>query len=576
MLVGYLGYEPTSLEKYWINLNRSSMSKPTNFYVDHKRFLDTLKIYKRELKVARKAGTRLPQVPEYIGEYFDLIAKNLAHKNQYNGYSYKDEMISDGVENCIPGYARVTTEDGMKTMKEIVDMKYSGRVLSMNKKGIPEWNRVTHHWAKTNTGTNKKPWVMVNTKSPKPKLICTPEHKCMVVRNPLRPVMEYVEAKDSIGTWVVREFRPNHKRAEALSYGDTSTAFLVGTLLGDGYINKEGQCLITHGDTQLEYINTKQKVFGGTTFTAISMTGFGKGKRFHRLVVPPNAQTKMLRKLLYPENGPKIVGDILDYVDEKALAFWYMDDGCKALNAQRNPFVQLSTQGFTKEENLKIAEWFDVRWGIKASVIKLVDSVSRPDSYIIRIGLEGSRKFWGLVGPYIIPCMKYKVPEDVETGNYRFGSDFCEYALSEILGIVPIHENTRSKLYDIEVENNHNFFVNNTLVSNCLRYFENYDVRKSKTKNPFSYFTTIVVYAFWRRIATEHKQQYTKYKLFAAAGAFDITQEDFSELPDELKSEIIQNLSVYDNMNDFIAKYEEKQSRKKSRSKKVKNVDKAA
>ncbi len=47
-------------------------------------------------------------------------------------------------------------------------------------------------------------------------------------------------------------------------------------------------------------------------------------------------------------------------------------------------------------------------------------------------------------------------------------------------------------------------------VENCLRYLHNFD--PEKTKNPFSYFTTIIWYAFLRRIDAEKKQTYIKYK----------------------------------------------------------------
>ena len=47
-------------------------------------------------------------------------------------------------------------------------------------------------------------------------------------------------------------------------------------------------------------------------------------------------------------------------------------------------------------------------------------------------------------------------------------------------------------------------------IENCLKYIDNFDPEKSK--NPFAYFTTIIYYAFLRRIATEKKEQYIKYK----------------------------------------------------------------
>ena len=48
-------------------------------------------------------------------------------------------------------------------------------------------------------------------------------------------------------------------------------------------------------------------------------------------------------------------------------------------------------------------------------------------------------------------------------------------------------------------------------IENCLMYAHNFDPEKSK--NPFSYFTQIIYYAFLRRIEKEKKQNYIKYKM---------------------------------------------------------------
>jgi len=48
-------------------------------------------------------------------------------------------------------------------------------------------------------------------------------------------------------------------------------------------------------------------------------------------------------------------------------------------------------------------------------------------------------------------------------------------------------------------------------VENCLMYAHNFNPEKSK--NPFSYFTQIIYFAFLRRIEKEKKQMYIKYKL---------------------------------------------------------------
>jgi hypothetical protein len=70
-------------------------------YVNNPDLLAALIAYKELCKEAEDAGEKNPQVPEYIGKCILLIATRLATKPNFSGYSYKEEMISDGIENCL-------------------------------------------------------------------------------------------------------------------------------------------------------------------------------------------------------------------------------------------------------------------------------------------------------------------------------------------------------------------------------------------------------------------------------------------------------------------------------------------
>jgi hypothetical protein len=70
-------------------------------YVDNKDFLEALKEYKLKCKEAEEAGLRKPRLNNYIGECILLIATRVSYRPNFINYSYRDEMISDGIENCI-------------------------------------------------------------------------------------------------------------------------------------------------------------------------------------------------------------------------------------------------------------------------------------------------------------------------------------------------------------------------------------------------------------------------------------------------------------------------------------------
>jgi len=80
---------------------KTPAKKRVKHYVNNADFLAGLIEYKRLCDVADKAKEIQPQVPNYIGECFLKIAEHLSHKPNFASYSFRDEMIADGIENCM-------------------------------------------------------------------------------------------------------------------------------------------------------------------------------------------------------------------------------------------------------------------------------------------------------------------------------------------------------------------------------------------------------------------------------------------------------------------------------------------
>jgi hypothetical protein len=75
--------------------------KKKEHYVNNKDFLDALMVYRKEVKVAKEEGRDKPRVPNYIGECFLKIATHLSYRPNFVNYMFKDDMICDGIENCL-------------------------------------------------------------------------------------------------------------------------------------------------------------------------------------------------------------------------------------------------------------------------------------------------------------------------------------------------------------------------------------------------------------------------------------------------------------------------------------------
>ena len=70
-------------------------------YVDNKVFLQAMKEWKEQCEEAEQTGEEKPRVSNYIGECFLKIANGLSHKPNFMNYTFKDDMVSDGIENCL-------------------------------------------------------------------------------------------------------------------------------------------------------------------------------------------------------------------------------------------------------------------------------------------------------------------------------------------------------------------------------------------------------------------------------------------------------------------------------------------
>jgi len=73
----------------------------TNHYVNNEQFLQEMVAYKNLVKAAVSNTTERPRVPEYIGSCLFKIATHLARKPNFANYTFKEDMVSDGVENCL-------------------------------------------------------------------------------------------------------------------------------------------------------------------------------------------------------------------------------------------------------------------------------------------------------------------------------------------------------------------------------------------------------------------------------------------------------------------------------------------
>ena len=187
------------------------------------------------------------------------------------------------------------------------------------------------------------------------------------------------------------------REARKISFSEKQLMFIIGSLLGDGYLDKttRGYSLrIHHGISQKEYVDYKYSLI--RSFVNSEPKRSGKAYYFRTV---SHSLLSDLRSKFYIEHKKVIPSMFLqEHFNSFALAIWIMDDG-----AADKRQLRINSQCFSLRENLWLIEFLQAKFGIKATV-----NVDR-DKYRLRIANSSMNLLRELVSPYIIPSMLYKL-----------------------------------------------------------------------------------------------------------------------------------------------------------------------
>jgi len=161
----------------------------------------------------------------------------------------------------------------------------------------------------------------------------------------------------------------------------------------------------------------------------------------------------------------------LDQIDNLGLAIWFCDDGSVNRTKTKNgfnPVVSFHTQGFTKQENKVIAEWL-ISKGYNANV----RSSGKRNLWQINLTTDSSRLFLENISAYVHASMRYKLKDidglaDFDISLYDNETSDSSEVVTEVITTIK-KLGYRSRTYDLEIEDNHNYFCSDTLVHNCHR-----------------------------------------------------------------------------------------------------------
>ena len=105
--------------------------KRSEHYVNNKEFLAALNKYREDVEIARLQDKTKPVIPRYIGECFLKIANHLSFKPNFVNYMFKEDMISDGIENCvqyIPNFDPAKSKNPFAYFTQIIHYAFLRRI----------------------------------------------------------------------------------------------------------------------------------------------------------------------------------------------------------------------------------------------------------------------------------------------------------------------------------------------------------------------------------------------------------------------------------------------------------------
>ncbi len=369
------------------------------------------------------------------------------------GFARGDVFIAN-VLKCLRYNALVQLEDGSwERIGRLVRSQYAGRVMSVDELGRIVPRRVTG-WHESPVGDRRV--FRLGYRSVKNAGV----HRVGVQLTGDHPVMT------ERGFIPVEELVPGDRIATGQGLSPLAFDVVCGTLLGDGHI-RPGTSLLSfsHSARQRDYAQFKVDLLAelrptpGETLVA-AVSGGVKTYPIVHVFTRAHRALRMLRQDFYSARK-RVPPWMATRLNERMLAFWFMDDGYTRIRPDRQPLAEIATCAFDERDLGVLVEGL-LRLGLRATA-------GRGRLYF---DVAATRRLSERIAPYVPPAMRYKL-HPVVAGLIAFDPDRLRREPAQVLfDDVEIQEVTDRQRTDktffcIDVEETHNFVTAGGVVHNC-------------------------------------------------------------------------------------------------------------
>jgi uracil-DNA glycosylase family 4 len=385
----------------------------------------------------------------FVGQAGKLLDKLLGEI----GRDRKDVFICN-VLKCLRYDAKVQLGDGSwERIGRLVRSRYTGDVMSVDAEGRIVPRPVVGWHATPLAGRRVYRLSYASAKgagSGRVGIQLTGDHPVLTKRGYV-PVQELVDG-DQVAT------------GQGLSTLAHDVA--CGTLLGDGSLNGTSSYLsIAHSQKQQEYAKFKADLLAelAPRMCELTVAAVAGGPPTYPVIHVRTLAHRALRVLRADFYRPhKIVPSWLaEELNERMLAFWFMDDGYTRIRETRRPRAEIATVGFS-EQDLQILIRGLSRLGLPAKALR-----GR-----LYFDVPATERLSELIAPYVPPSMRYKLHPDV-ADRIPFSPERLEFGPPVVMFDEVQAEDVTDRprgdttFFCIDVEETNNFVTAGGVVHNC-------------------------------------------------------------------------------------------------------------
>ena len=201
-----------------------------------------------------------------------------------------------------------------------------------------------------------------------------------------------------------------------------SRNLLIALLLGDGTICNNNVFKLAHAEQQKDYLEWKIKQLNDAGIrnsglkTYIKTCGYNTGVNVYYTQLNIIPFIKVLRRIFYKPK--KVLGNrkLLNRLDARGIAIWYMDDGHINIRKDKDGrpmgfYIKIATC-LSKEQVQIIIDYFKEIWDIN---FYMFHEGKKEDSFSLCCGTKEGLKFIGIVKKYVlqVPSMVHKIQYDL-------------------------------------------------------------------------------------------------------------------------------------------------------------------